>query len=126
MLTSPAFTLMESLIVLALISGLLISMGGRYQQTVEKIAAETYLLEFEDTYQTTQRRALLTGQVQTLDVSAFPKSKVVELIQGAVVRFDHEGNNSDLQKIVFYIPSQQKTVAYQVQMGSGRYKKEIS
>jgi competence protein ComGD len=117
---------MESLIVLALISGLLLSLGGRYQQTVEKIAAETYLLEFEDYYRTVQRRALLTGQSQSLNVATFPTNKAVQILQAPEIIFDTKGNNSALQKIVFYIPSQSQTVVYQIQMGSGQYRKEVS
>ncbi|KZK37470.1 Late competence protein ComGD [Lactococcus cremoris] len=43
-----------------------------------------------------------------------------------LITFDEKGENSSLQKVSFYLPEEKKTIIYQLELGSGKFKKEVS
>ena len=51
--------------------------------------------------------------------------KEVEMAEFLII-FDEKGGNSSLQKIKVYLPYEKKIILYQMEMGSGKYKKKIN
>lgn len=128
-----ALTLLESLLVLFLCSSVLFLFSGSVKQSVRIARAEIFILQFERLYKDTQRMAGLKGQ-QTLSASngtLYSHEEVLKVpeeveINDFSITFDQKSGNSSLQKITIFLPYQKKTISYQLEIGSGKYKKKIT
>ena len=130
-LKNKAFTLFESLLVLFLVSFLAISLTGGVNQVFQSVQEEIFLWEFEHLYKESQKLAVTSQQDIHLQVNQQGISNGYQLIhlpekvvleEGRTIVFNQEGGNSSLTKIRFRFSD--KTVTYQLQIGSGRYKKK--
>ncbi|MER0124007.1 competence type IV pilus minor pilin ComGD [Streptococcus sp. ZJ93] len=128
--TLRAFTLLESLLTLFIVSFLALALSGSVHSVFRQVEERVFFLEFEQLYKTSQKLAVSSQQTVSLDVTSqritngyqsvdLPESVQVETEQTVV--FDKDGGNSSLAKLQFL--SGQKTVRYQLYLGSGRYKK---
>ena len=124
-----AYTLMESLVTLSVVSFLVLSLSGTVQQIFQKTQETIFFMSFEQLYTDSQQLALysrqgLVLQIQSEEISngyqtlAVPDS--VQLVQPLRLNFQANGGNSSLAKVQFQ--SQDGLVQYQFYLGSGRYK----
>lgn len=125
-----AFTLLESLLTLFVISFLAISLSGSVQTVFRSVQTEIFLWEFEHLYKESQQLAAGHQEAISLKIGkseisngyqtvAIPAN--IQPLDEMQVTFDEAGGNSSLAKIGF--TSGDKTVTYQLYLGSGRYKK---
>ncbi|MCT1186320.1 competence protein, partial [Lactococcus lactis] len=47
-------------------------------------------------------------------------------VKDFTVKFDDKGENSSLQKLTIFLPYEKKFITYQLEIGSGKFKKKIS
>lgn len=127
---NKAFTLFESLLTLFVVSFLAVSLSGTVQTAFRSVQEEIFLWEFEAIYRDSQKLAAsshqkvnlaIGGQEVTNGHQAVQVPRNVEVLEGETILFEEDGGNSSLTKIRFRLS--QKTVAYQLYIGSGRYKK---
>ena len=115
-----AFTLLESLLVLFVVSFLLLGLSGSVRAGFNQVQEQLFFLEFERLYQETQRLKISGRQIsngyQELD---FPQT--LQEHEQQVILFDRAGGNSSLSKITFQ--TEDRTVVYQLYMGNGKFKK---
>ena len=125
-----AFTLLESLTVLFLISFLTLTLSGSVQSTFRSVQETLFFLEFERMYKDSQTLSASSHQPVTLTVSKNGLSNgyqqvsapsTVNVVEEQTLVFNQDGGNSSLAKIEF--ETSQETVVYQLYIGSGRYKK---
>lgn len=125
-----AFTLIESLLVLAITSFLLLSFTGGVQQIFTGVQEKLFFLSFEHLYQDSQKLSnaqqkeltlrIADGQVTNGQESlSIPDS--VRPNQTYSIEFSPAGGNSSLEKLTF--TTKDGSVSYQLYIGSGRYKK---
>ena len=132
-----AFTLLESLLVL-FITGLVISLFSfSVGKTIKIVQGELFLVQFENAYKDAQYRASCQGeeftfscQNQRLYLGNLEDNSEIQVPSEAKVddfslTFDKYGNNSSLQKLIINLPYESRRVSYQLEMGSGKYKKTI-
>ena len=128
-----AFTLLESLLVLFIVSFVLLLFTGSVKQSLHIVRGELFVLEFERLYIDTQHTAGLKGQRQSLqlvdkelrgDGRKIVLPVEVQMDEFSLV-FDEKAGNSSLKKLKIYLPYQEKTISYQLELGSGKYKKTI-
>ncbi|MGT2674336.1 competence type IV pilus minor pilin ComGD [Streptococcus rupicaprae] len=123
------FTLLEGLLVLTLVTGLLISLSGQVKPIFSQVRQELFFLEFEHLYKESQRLSQAKGQKLSLTIDHDTISNGVQevglppdlQVSPQVIEFDRDGGNHSLSKVVFQ--ADQKTVSYQLYLGSGKYKK---
>ncbi|WP_374284818.1 competence type IV pilus minor pilin ComGD [Lactococcus sp.] len=132
--TVRAFTLIEALLVLMITSFILLYFSSELTKTVKFVQNQLFILTFENAYKDTQADAGLLG----IRTSFSSKNKILMrrsqkidvpneiLIDDFNIIFNEKGENSSLSKIKIRIPSENKTITYQLEMGSGKYKKTIS
>ena len=129
-----AFTLIESLVTLAITSFLILSFSGSITQTFAKVEEHLFFLSFEHLYRDTQKLSVYQRQDMTLilkseyisnGVEVLKISKDVKLERNKTLHFVQAGGNSSLEKLVFQT-SDEKRVTYQLYIGSGQYKKTES
>ncbi|HEP1810701.1 TPA: type II secretion system protein [Streptococcus suis] len=127
---NKAFTLFESLLTLLVVSFLAISLSGTVQTVFRSVQEEIFLWEFEAIYKDSQKLAAssrqkvnlaIGGQEVTNGYQAVEVPGNVEVLEEKNIKFEENGGNSSLSKIRFRLS--QKTVTYQLYIGSGRYKK---
>ncbi|HEM5208650.1 TPA: type II secretion system protein [Streptococcus suis] len=127
---NKAFTLFESLLTLLVVSFLAISLSGTVQTVFRSVQEEIFLWEFEAIYKDSQKLAAssyqkvnlaIGGQEVTNGYQAVEVPGNVEVLEEKNIKFEENGGNSSLTKIRFRLS--QKTVTYQLYIGSGRYKK---
>ncbi|MQW23585.1 competence protein [Lactococcus sp. dk322] len=128
------FTLIEALLVLMITSFILLYFSSELTKTVKFVQNQLFILTFENAYKDTQADAGLLG----IPTSFSSKNKILMsrsqkidvpneiLIDDFNIIFNEKGENSSLSKIKIRIPSENKTITYQLEMGSGKYKKTIS
>lgn len=125
-----AFTLLEALMVLSLMSFLTLFLSGSMVHTVEKIEENLFFISFEHLYRDSQKLSLAHQERLTLIVSdnqvsngyrvlVLPDS--VRAMSDYRIDFTAKGGNSSLRKLEFQTSNQQ--VSYQLYIGSGKYKK---
>jgi competence protein ComGD len=98
------------------------------------VKGELFLLEFENLYKDTQEDAALLGQNEILigtnkKVMAEGQELLVPQeieVKNFSVKFNEKGENSSLDKIKFSLPYEHKEIVYQLELGSGKFKKKIS
>ncbi|HFI0144188.1 TPA: competence type IV pilus minor pilin ComGD [Streptococcus suis] len=127
---NKAFTLLESLLTLFVVSFLAVSLSGSVQTAFQSVQEEIFLWEFEGIYKDSQKLAAsshqkvnlaIGGQEVTNGYQAVEVPRNVEVLEGKTITFEEDGGNSSLTKIRFQMS--RKTVTYQLYIGSGRYKK---
>lgn len=127
---TKAFTLLESLCVLFLLSFLLLSLSTSVKGIFARVQEELFFLSFEQLYRQTQRLAISRQQEMLFSIDQEKISNQdsqLKLPAGLMVdkayqlKISQTGGNSSLSKIIF--SSQHKTVTYQLYIGSGNYKK---
>lgn len=125
-----AFSLLESLVTLVLISFLTLALTGTIQGIFRKSQETLFFLTFEQVYVDSQKLAISARQPVQLDVQEkqisngyqvvkLPDS--VEILQPLTLHFQENGGNSSLAKVQFQTGD--GLVTYQLYLGSGRYKK---
>lgn len=125
-----AFSLIESLVTLTLLSFLLLSLSGSVQGVFRKSQETIFFLTFEQLYRDSQKLAISARQSLTLEIQeerisnghqsiSLPDS--VQIEKPLSLRFQENGGNSSLAKVQFQ--TQDGLVTYQLYLGSGRYKK---
>ncbi|HEM6111200.1 TPA: type II secretion system protein [Streptococcus suis] len=127
---NKAFTLLESLLTLFVVSFLAVSLSGTVQMAFRSVQEEIFLWEFEAIYKDSQKLAAsshrkvnlaIGGQEVTNGYQAVEVPRNVEILEEKTIQFEENGGNSSLTKISFRLS--QKIVMYQLYIGSGRYKK---
>lgn len=125
-----AFTLLESLLVLFVVSFLLLGLSGSVRAGFNQVQEQLFFLEFERLYQKTQRLSVAGHEKLSLKISGrqisngyqeldFPQT--LQEHEQQVILFDRAGGNSSLSKITFQ--TEDRTVVYQLYMGNGKFKK---
>ena len=128
-----AFTLLESLMTLAVVVFLTLSLSGSVTGIFQQVEINLFYLRFEYLYRDSQRLVSSEGSNVELQLTKnkvsngrssllIPKS--IHLDKGQTLVFDAKGGNSSLTKIRF--SSDKEVVTYLLNMGSGKYKKTIS
>ena len=128
-----AFTLLESLMTLAVVVFLTLSLSGSVTGILQQVEINLFYLRFEYLYRDSERLASAEGSNVELQLTKdkvsngrssllIPKS--IHLDKGQTLVFDAKGGNSSLTKIRF--SSDKEVVTYLLNMGSGKYKKTIS
>ncbi|HEM2549342.1 TPA: type II secretion system protein [Streptococcus suis] len=127
---NKAFTLLESLLTLFVVSFLAVSLSGTVQTVFQSVQEEIFLWEYEAIYKDSQKLAASSHQTVSLAIggqevmNGYQSVEVprnVEVLEGKTITFEEDGGNSSLTKIRFRLS--RKTVTYQLYIGSGRYKK---
>ncbi|HEL2390684.1 TPA: type II secretion system protein [Streptococcus suis] len=127
---NKAFTLLESLLTLFIVSFLAVSLSGTVQTAFRSVQEEIFLWEFEAIYKDSQKLAAsshqkvklaIGGQEVTNGYQAVEVPRNIEVLEGKTITLEEDGGNSSLTKIRFRLS--QKIVTYQLYIGSGRYKK---
>jgi len=129
-----AFTLIESLLTLFVVSGVLLLFSSNFTKIIHIAKGELFVLQFEQIYKDTQYDAGLENQSKILSVNdgqIFYKNKNISIpdevkFDDFSIKFDSKAGNSSLQKIKIYLPYEEKTITYQLELGSGKYKKKIN
>ena len=125
-----AFTLLESLLVLFVVSFLLLGLSGSVRAGFNQVQEQLFFLEFERLYQETQRLSVAGHEKLSLKISGrqisngYQELDFLQTLQEheqQVILFDRAGGNSSLSKITFQ--TEDRTVVYQLYMGNGKFKK---
>lgn len=130
-----AFTLLESLVTLAVVAFLTLSLSGSVTGILQQVETNLFYLRFEYLYRDSQRLAAAAGSNVELQLTkdkisngksslVIPKNIHLDKGKGQTLVFDAKGGNSSLTKIRF--SSDKEVVTYQLNMGSGKYKKTVS
>lgn len=125
-----AFTLLESLLALFVVSFILLGLSGSVQAGFNQVQEQLFFMEFEYLYQESQKLSVAGHEKIKLTISErnisngyqqveFPKTLQEHAPQ--TIQFDQAGGNSSLSKIVFQ--TEDKKVVYQLYMGNGKFKK---
>lgn len=132
--TIRGFTLLETLIVLSVTVLITLTFSINLESTLDRIKGELFILRFEHFYKITQEDAALFAEKESISVKnkrLYWEKECIDLPQEVdcstfLITFDEKGENSSLQKVSFYLPEEKKTIIYQLELGSGKFKKEIS
>lgn len=126
-----AFTLMEALLTLSVVTFLALATSGSIKTIFSQIQTKLFFLEFEQVYRETQRLSASRQEETTLVIGSdfvenplgrYPLPKTVTPEKNLNVVFNQYGGNSSLAKVVFQTP--EKRVTYQLYLGSGQYQKK--
>lgn len=131
---SRAFTLFETLLTLAVSCFIIALFSVTFQKAIHIIRGELFVLQFENTLKHQQVQAVTKAEMRSLsavngsvEVNGaalhVPKETV---FSDFIVTFKENGNLQSLKnaKIVITLPYEAgKQIIYQLQMGSGQYKK---
>lgn len=127
-----AFTLLESLIVLSLTLFLLQLFAGAFSKSLHIVRGQLFLLSFEAAYRATQQEAVLRQREQRFDFKGGKFQAAVRLVlppevkmEDFSIKFDEKGGNSSLKKLIVRLPHEKREVHYQLEIGSGKFKKKI-
>lgn len=129
-INNKAFTLLESLLVLFIVSFLALALSGSVQSAFRSVQETVFFWEFEELYKDSQRLAVNSQQEIHLQLTDSQLSNghqsvqvpaSIDVLTEQAIVFDKKGGNSSLAKLSFEAGG--KTVSYQLYIGSGRYKK---
>ena len=124
------FTLIESLLVLLVVSFVLSGLSSSVSYLYQKTQESLFFSSFESLYRHAQRYSASGQKNDTIRVSQNQVSsqiqqlqmpKTIQAVKDYTIALDSSGGNSSLQKIQFRCGD--RTVSYQLYIGSGRYKK---
>lgn len=128
-LMTRAFTLLESLLVLLIISFITTLFSLEIIQTVHLFKGELFVLQFENFYKRSQEEAALLQKSESLvakNQELICEDRSITIPKEVAVKFDDKGENSSLQKLTISLPYEKKFITYQLEIGSGKFKKKIS
>ena len=125
-----AFTMLESLLVLGIISLLALGLSSSVQSTFAAVEEQIFFMEFEELYRETQKRSLASQQKMNLVLEersisngyqklAIPKG--IHLQSNQSITFDKAGGNSSLASVRFQ--TRKEVVRYQLYLGNGKIKR---
>ena len=125
-----AFTMLESLLVLGLVSILALGLSGSVQSTFAAVEEQIFFMEFEELYRETQKRSVasqgktslnLDGQTISNGSQKLTVPKGIQAPSGQSITFDRAGGNSSLAKVEFQ--TGKGTIRYQLYLGNGKIKR---
>lgn len=125
-----AVTVLDALVTLVLVSFVSLHLSAGIQSALVQTEETLFFMGFEQLYQDSQELALASRQPVYFQITnqeirnGFQELALPSTIQPrevASIRFDPDGGNSSLAKVVFQAQGHQ--VHYQLYLGSGRYKK---
>ena len=125
-----AFTMLESLLVLGLVSLLALSLSSSVQSTFAAVEEQIFFMEFEEFYRETQQLSLAGQKKISLDFHdrsisngyqklAIPNS--IQLQSHQSITFDKVGGSSYLVSIRFQ--TRKEVVRYRLNIGNGKIKR---
>ncbi|MDR0298651.1 MAG: type II secretion system GspH family protein [Streptococcaceae bacterium] len=125
------FTLLETLLVLSITLFLVTMFSFTMTKSVHIVRGELFVAEFEEQYKNTQLRASAFRKELEFSASGnklIAGGQVIKIpeevkVDNFKIKFDKYGNNSSLAKLRLHLPCETKTISYQLEMGSGKYKK---
>ncbi len=103
--------MLESLLVLGLVSILALGLSGSVQSTFAAVEDQIFFMEFEELYRETQKRSVasqqktslnLDGQTITNGSQKLTVPKGIQAPSGQSITFDRAGGNSSLAKVEFH------------------------
>lgn len=95
-----AFTMLESLLVLGLVSILALGLSGSVQSTFAAVEEQIFFMEFEELYRETQKRSVASQQKTSLNLDGqmisngsqkLPVPKGIQAPSGQSITFDLMG-----------------------------------
>ena len=125
-----AFSILESLLVLGLVSMISLALSGSVQSTFAAVEEQIFFMEFENLYRETQKRSIASQQKTSLSLDGQTISngsqkltvpKGVQAPSDQSILFDRAGGNSSLAKVEFQTSSGR--VRYQLYLGNGKIKR---
>jgi len=117
LLQIKAFTMLESLLVLGLVSMIALGLSGSVQSTFAAVEEQIFFMEFEELYRETQKRSLASQQKTSLNLDGQTISngsqkltvpKGIQAPSGQSIIFDRAGGNSSLAKVEFQTNRQEE------------------
>ncbi|VNV87933.1 competence protein CglD [Streptococcus pneumoniae] len=124
-----AFTMLESLLVLGLVSILALGLSG-VQSTFAAVEEQIFFMEFEELYRETQKRSVASQQKTSLNSDGqtisngsqkLPVPKGIQAPSDQSITFDRAGGNSSLAKVEFQ--TSKGAIRYQLYLGNGKIKR---
>lgn len=124
-----AFTMLESLLVLGIVSLLALGLSGSVQSTFAAVEEQIFFMEFEELYRDTQKKSLASQQRTTVSFNKqivtngsqkLTVPKGIQAPSGQTIVFDRSGGNSSLAKVEFQ--TRKETIRYQLYLGNGKIK----
>ncbi|WP_455161377.1 competence type IV pilus minor pilin ComGD [Streptococcus timonensis] len=124
-----AFTMLESLLVLGIVSLLALGLSSSVQSTFAAVEEQIFFMEFEELYRETQKRSLASQKKLNLileensvrnDYQKLTLPKGVQLQSNQSITFDKAGGNSSLASVRFQ--TRKEVVRYQLYLGNGKIK----
>ena len=125
-----AFTMLESLLVLGIVSLLALGLSSSVQSTFAAVEEQIFFMEFEELYRETQKRSLASQQKINLIMeersigNGYQKlgiPKGIHLQSSQSITFDKAGGNSSLASVRFQ--TRKEVVRYQLYLGNGKIKR---
>ena len=125
-----AFTVLESLLVLGIVSLLALGLSSSVQSTFAAVEEQIFFMEFEELYRETQKRSVasqgktslnLDGQTISNGSQKLTVPKGIQAPSGQSITFDRAGGNSSLAKVEFQ--TGKGTIRYQLYLGNGKIKR---
>ena len=125
-----AFTMLESLLVLGLVSIIALALSGSVQSSFAAVEEQIFFMEFEELYRETQKRSLASQQKTSLNLDGQTISngsqkltvpKGIQAPSGQTIHFDRAGGNSSLAKVEFQ--TSKGAIRYQLYLGNGKIKR---
>ncbi|EHZ20086.1 prepilin-type N-terminal cleavage/methylation domain protein [Streptococcus pneumoniae GA13723] len=125
-----AFTMLESLLALSLVSILALGLSGSVQSTFAAVEEQIFFMEFEELYRETQKRSVASQQKTNLNLDGQTLSngsqkltvpKGIQAPSGQSITFDRAGGNSSLAKVEFQ--TSKGAIRYQLYLGNGKIKR---
>lgn len=132
-----AFTLLESLVTLSVSCLIILLFTNTYQDTLHRVRGQLYVLQFENKLKHQQAQAITRAETRSLSATNHVvkmNGQVLEtpketLFSDFNITFKENGNIKSIKaaKIVITLPYEgDKQLIYQLQLGSGQYKKTTS
>ena len=125
-----AFTMLESLLVLGIVSLLALGLSSSVQSTFAAVEEQIFFMEFEELYRETQKRSLASQHKINLIMeersigNGYQKlviPKGIQLQSNQSITFDKAGGNSSLASVRFQ--TRKEVVRYQLYLGNGKIKR---
>ena len=125
-----AFTMLESLLVLGIVSLLALGLSSSVKSTFAAVEEQIFFMEFEELYRETQKRSLASQKKLNLileensvrnDYQKLTLPKGVQLQSNQSITFDKAGVNSSLASVRFQ--TRKEVVRYQLYLGNGKIKR---
>lgn len=121
--------MLESLLVLGIVSLLALGLSGSAQSTFAAVEEQIFFMEFEELYRDTQKKSLASQQRTTVSFNKqivtngsqkLTVPKGIQAPSGQTIVFDRSGGNSSLAKVEFQ--TRKETIRYQLYLGNGKIK----